>query len=178
MFKRLFTNYAVITRVNRQEKPYQLTVVLTDVGSVSVRLYDNLTFTDTEDNEDTDLIIKKKYKARYFFNRRNQGTEESFDSYLVEIRNVAKSCNFCDYLSDSLVTDRIVMGVCDAGTRKHLLHQQPLTLQAAMDSMCGRTDEEFIMALVRQIRQMPNFRRNVYERQIPEISNRQWRNRE
>ena len=42
-------------------------------------------------------------------------------SLTLEIRNLAKSCNFCDCLSDSLIRDRIVMGVYDAGTRKHLL---------------------------------------------------------
>ena len=70
---------------------------------------------------------------------RNQGTEESFDSYLAEIRNLAKSCIFCDCMSDSLIRDRIVMGVYDAGTRKHLLQKRQLTLQAAME-IC-RSDE-------------------------------------
>ena len=126
MFKRLFNNYAVITRLNRQEKPYQLAVLLNVMGPTGVRLYDNLTFTEQEDKEDTTLIIRKIYAAiqgeinetyeRYVFNRRNEGTEESFDSYLAEIRNLAKSCNFCDCMSDSLIRDRIVMGVYDAGT--------------------------------------------------------------
>ena len=126
MFKRLFNNYAVITRLNRQEKLYQLAVLLNVMGPTGVRLYDNLTFTEQEDKEDTTLIIRKIYAAiqgeinetyeRYVFNRRNEGTEESFDSYLAEIRNLAKSCNFCDCMSDSLIRDRIVMGVYDAGT--------------------------------------------------------------
>ena len=113
------------------------------MGLTDVRLYDNLTFTEQEDKEDTTLIIRKIDAAiqgevnetyeRHVFNRRNQGTEESFDSYLAEIRNLAKSCNFCDCMSDSLIRDRIVMGVYDAGTRKHLLQKRQLTLQAAMD---------------------------------------------
>ena len=53
--------------------------------------------------------------------------------------NLAKSCNFCDCMSNSLIRDRIVMGVYDAGTRKHLLQKRQLTLQAAMD-IC-RSDE-------------------------------------
>ena len=149
MFKRLFNNYAVITRLNRQEKPNQLAVLLSVMGPTGVRLYDNLTFTEQEDKEDTTLIIRKIDAAiqgeinetyeRYVFNRRNQGTEESFDSYLAEIRNLAKSCNFCDCMSDSLIRDRIVMGVYNAGMRKHLLQKRQLTLQAAMD-IC-RSDE-------------------------------------
>ncbi|KAI0227385.1 hypothetical protein LSAT2_022161 [Lamellibrachia satsuma] len=59
MFKRLFNNYAVITRLNRQEKPYQLAVLLNVMGLTGVRLYDNLTFTEQEDKEDTTLIIRK-----------------------------------------------------------------------------------------------------------------------
>ena len=149
IFKRLFNNYAVITRLNRQEKPYQLAVLLNVMGPTGVRLYDNLTFTEQEDKEDTTLIIRKIDAAiqgeinetyeRHVFNRRNQGTEEFFDSYLAEIRNLPKSCNFCDCMSDSLIRYRIVMGVYDAGTRKHLLQKRQLTLQAAMD-IC-RSDE-------------------------------------
>ena len=70
------------------------------MGPTGVRLYDNLTFTEQEDKEDTTLIIRKIDVAiqgeinetyeQYVFNRRNQGTEESFDSYLAEIRNLAK----------------------------------------------------------------------------------------
>ena len=41
MFKRLFNNYAVITRLNRQEKPYQLAVLLNVMGPTGLRLYDN-----------------------------------------------------------------------------------------------------------------------------------------
>ena len=59
MFKRLFNNYALITRLNQQEKPYQLAVLLNVMGPKGVRLYDNLTFTDNEDKEDTELLITK-----------------------------------------------------------------------------------------------------------------------
>ena len=103
MFKRLFNDYAVVTRLNQQEKPYQLAGLLNVMGPTGVRLYDSPTFTDNEDKADTDVIITKidaviQYELneayeRYFFNKRNQGTTESFDSYLAEIRNLAKSCN-------------------------------------------------------------------------------------
>ena len=73
------------------------------------------------------------------FQQKEPGSTESFDSYLAEIRNMAKLCNFCDCLSDSLIKDRIVMGVYDAGTRKHLLQKRQLALQAATD-IC-RSDE-------------------------------------
>ena len=64
MFKRLFNNYAVITRLNRQEKPYQLAVLLNVMGPTGVRLYDNLTFTEQDDKENTTLIIRRSTRQK------------------------------------------------------------------------------------------------------------------
>lgn len=48
---------------------------------------------------------------RFKFHQRQQAVGETFDSYLTELRNMRKTCNFCACLSDSLLRDRIVLGV-------------------------------------------------------------------
>ena len=58
---------------------------------------------------------------RYMFNLRKQQSSESIDDYVTDLRNLAKSCKFCDCLGESLLRDRIVMGVRDLETRKKLL---------------------------------------------------------
>ena len=58
---------------------------------------------------------------RYVFNRRNQGTAEPIEDYVAALRTLSKSCNFCDCMRDSLVRDRIVLGITDDATRKRLL---------------------------------------------------------
>ena len=54
--------------------------------------------------------VNKIYE-RSCFNMRDKLPTESVDSVVAELRNLAKTCNFCGYLRDSLIHDRIVLGI-------------------------------------------------------------------
>ena len=69
---------------------------------------------------------------RHKFNSRYQQTGESFQTYLSDLRNKAKSCQFND-LHDDLLRDRLVSGISDDSLRKLLLREPKLTLQKAID---------------------------------------------
>ena len=66
------------------------------------------------------------------FNSRDQNNE-SIDMYINDLRNLARNCNFCECLHDSLLRDRLVMGIRDKSTRKKLLQITNLTLQQTVD---------------------------------------------
>lgn len=70
---------------------------------------------------------------RYIFNSWEQKEGEPIDWYMVELRTLAQSCNFCIRLQDSLIRDRIVLGIRDGETHKGLLHQNKLTLTKCID---------------------------------------------
>ena len=65
---------------------------------------------------------------RYIFNSREQKEGEPIDRYVAELRTLAQSCNFCTSHQDSLIRDRIVLGIRDGETRKRLWRQNKLTL--------------------------------------------------
>ena len=44
-----------------------------------------------------------------------------------------KTCNFCDYLRDSLIRDRIVLGIKNELTTKKLLRMRDLNLNRCID---------------------------------------------
>ena len=46
---------------------------------------------------------------RYCFNVRAQQPDEPFDSFVSDLRGLAKSCSFCNCLKDSLIRDSIVV---------------------------------------------------------------------
>ena len=54
--------------------------------------------------------INETYE-RYIFNSRNHKPDESIDAYVTALRDLAKTCNFCDLFNDSLLRDRIVLGI-------------------------------------------------------------------
>ena len=58
--------------------------------------------------------VPKTYE-RYIFNLRNQHSDESIDEYVTELKHLSKSCN---YLCDSLLRDKLIMGIVDKETRK------------------------------------------------------------
>ena len=55
----------------------------------------------------------KEFFQRFKFNRHNQESEESIEQYVAVLRNMAKSCGFCDCMYDKLLMDRLILGVRD-----------------------------------------------------------------
>ena len=62
--------------------------------------------------------IKIQLIERYMFNLRKQQSGESIDDYVTDLYNLANSCKLCDCLGESLLRDRITMGVRDLESRK------------------------------------------------------------
>lgn len=48
---------------------------------------------------------------------------EPIDAHVRVLRTLAKTCNFCTCLQDSLIRDRIFLAVLEGDTRKRLLRQ-------------------------------------------------------
>ena len=78
---------------------------------------------------------------RFIFNRRNQEQNESVDQYVTALRKLAQTCNFCSCLHDSLIRDRLVLGIRDESIRKKLLQEKKLNLSHAIDK--GRRGRDY-----------------------------------
>ena len=66
------------------------------------------------------------------FNQRVQQPGESIEDYVADLRKLAGTCQFAE-LEDSLIRDRIVVGIRDDTTRRRLLQQKQLALADAVD---------------------------------------------
>ena len=75
---------------------------------------------------------------RYVFNQRVQQPGESIDDFVADLRKLANNCQF-EQLEDSLIRDRIIVGIRDEPTRRRLLQQKKLTLADAVDA-CKATE--------------------------------------
>ena len=74
-----------------------------------MRIFNGLKFSDGEDRNNMADVIKKfdqhflgqtqEFFERFQFNRRNQESGESIDEYVSVLRNMAKTCGFCDWWS-------------------------------------------------------------------------------
>jgi len=149
MFKQMYKTYVVLTELDKKPKAYQQAVFLNLVGPVGVKIFNTLVFEHGEDKESVKTIQEKfdtyilgetnETYERYKFNTRTQQKEENIDQYVAALRTLAKTCNFGEALLDSLIRDRIVIGIKDDATRKLLLQERNLTLKTAID-LCRATE--------------------------------------
>ena len=58
---------------------------------------------------------------------------ETFELYISTLRQLVKSCNYCNTCLDSLIQDGIVLGIRDTNTQPALLKERNLTLEQAID---------------------------------------------
>lgn len=125
-------NYCIVTHMDKQSDDYKVALFLYCIGPEAVNTYNSFDLTQGNKRNLTAIIeefekyaigdVKESYE-RFIFNSRNQLEGETVDEYVTQLRNLAKSCNFCTCLHDSLIRDRIVLGIRDAHKRKRLLQQ-------------------------------------------------------
>ena len=60
-----------------------------------------------------------------------KGSLESINAYVTELRNLGAKCEFTD-LRDSLIRDRVVLGIRDHAMRERLLRVEDLSLEKAI----------------------------------------------
>lgn len=146
-FQRAWNNYEIAARLKDPEHPdvnksLRTATLLTCIGSDALDVYDGLDFASEEQKTDIDVVLQKlqsycigetnEIYERYKFNKRDQELNESVDAYVTALRTLAKTCNF-GILEDSLIRDRIVIGVKDNPARKKLLQVSKLTLKDCID---------------------------------------------
>ena len=133
--------YVAAAHPNANKKT-QSYIFLNLAGRQAIERARTFNYADGEDKEDPD-ILKRKFKElcepkknmtllRHIFNSRTQRPNESFQNFLVDLRNKADSCDFGDK-KDEFVRDRIVVGISSEQTRKALIREADLTLDKATE---------------------------------------------
>ena len=82
----------------------------------------------------TEFCVPRKnvIYERYVFHTRVQGEGETIDSFTTDLRLKSQSCEFGS-LQDSLIHDRVVVGIRDSKIKERLLRDSELTLERAID---------------------------------------------
>ena len=139
LFRQKWTNYAVITNLSTQDRAYQVALLLHTLGDDALRIYNGFHFETDEEKRTMDEVLAKfeefavgevnETYERYLFNKRCQHEGESFESFLTAIGSLIKTCNYCDTCIDSILRDRIVIGIRDSDIQTQLLKERKLTLE-------------------------------------------------
>lgn len=141
-FKHKGSNYELAVGTARKEDPIRVAAFLTVIGDEALEVYNAFTWYSDEDKVKMDKVMerfeqycephKNTIYERYLLFSRGQESGEPIDKYATVLRNMADSCEFQD-LKDSLIRDRIVLGIVDNNVRERLLQVPDLTLNKALE---------------------------------------------
>ena len=113
------------------------------IGDEALKVIKAFSYTEGEDSNNWRVVMAKMEKhcigevneiyERYCFNKRDKLSTESVDCFVADLKTLAKTCNFCECLRDSLIRDRIVLGIKYEQTTKKLMRIRDLTLNRCID---------------------------------------------
>ena len=70
---------------------------------------------------------------RFPFNKHEQSKGGSFKTFHAVVRSLSKTCNYCDKCVNSILRDRVVLGIRDLETQPALLKEHCLTLNSCIN---------------------------------------------
>ena len=122
LFKSQWRNYSILTRLEEESEEYQVALLLYTIGDSCAKIFETSSVTQRTVNsvfevleahcvDDTNIVFQ-----RFKFNSRNQNSDEDFDTYVANLRQLAAKCNFKD-LHDELIRDRVILGLQCEDTR-------------------------------------------------------------
>ena len=142
-FKRAWDNYEIATNLVKESKEYRCAVLLTCIGEDANEILEGFKFEDDESDRDIDKVLEKFHQycvgstheafESFKFNSRVQENAESIDTFVSELRRLAKGCNYGDQ-EDRMIRDRILVGCKSDQVREKLLEDSSLNLKKAVDT--------------------------------------------
>ena len=137
-----FVRLEMFLTANAVEEENKVRHVLSGIGATAYSVLQNL-LAPTSPKDSSLTTIKQKliqhYKPkppvigqRFIFHQRTQKPGEPINQFLMELRRLARTCEFGQFLEEAL-RDRLVCGLNNSSIQKKLLSEKDLTLQRAVD---------------------------------------------
>ena len=146
LWRQEWTNYSRITKLEQHPADIQVSLFLHCAGREVLKIFNTFEYADNEDRNDLATIISKldtfligelnETFERFTFNKRDQLPGETMETYISSLKSLAKQCNFCDKCRDSLIRDRIILGIRFEGheeAKQDLLKERNLSLKKCVD---------------------------------------------
>ena len=144
-WKSQWSAYFNLSGLNNQPAAKQVQALTLCFSRETVTIVDNLGLTDTQRaSVDQTITAIEAYVQgqinetveRRNFRRRVQQEGETFDDFLVSLRELAKTCNFCSQeCTHKNLCDQIIAGLIDGDAVEDLLKEKKLSLETTI-SMC------------------------------------------
>ena len=139
-FKQEFELYMLAAGHDGKPSKQKIALLLHVARKQAIAVYNTFAFSEEEEGEYESVIGKfdsycnpKKNETyeRYVFNSRKQLEGDAIEQFVTDLKLKAQTCQF-DNLRDSMIRDRIVLGVRSERVRERLLREDDLDLGKAI----------------------------------------------
>ena len=137
-WKSRWQDYALLSKLSTKEPDIQMAVFRSCLDDETLKIMRQLTVAEGDEKDPDKYIEKLEEHANGLLNvtieRRNlnlriQQEGETFDDFLISLKELLKTCNYCENCADFVIIDRIVIGLRDGDTIEKLLGKDKLTLK-------------------------------------------------
>ena len=140
--------YSSLSGLKDQEAAKQVQALTLCFSRATLTVVDNLGLTAKQRGDATCIVeaiqqyvegqINESVERRTF-RQRTQQQGETFDDFLVALRELAKTCQFCsDKCTQKNIRDQIIEGLIDGNTVEVLLREKDLTLETTITKCRGQ----------------------------------------
>ena len=159
IFRQRWQNYEVVTDISAIELPKKKAMFLHCLEDDALEAYNTFqlgteaTIEEILARFDKFIIgeVNETYE-RFNFNKRVQESGEKFEIFYTELQRLLSTCNYCESCKESILKDRIVMGINDSNLQKDLLKIRNLSLQMTIDT-CRANENARSQNAVMQMRE-------------------------
>ena len=147
VFKLAWESYSLARGVTDKDEDVQVATLLTVIGEDARSVYQTFQFDNAGDEKKIAPVLKKfedycqprKHVpfARYLFHQRHQQVGESYEKYKMELRMLARTCDFENITPEEILHDRLVFGIRDGRVKERLLREKDLTLKKTRRNVPG-----------------------------------------
>lgn len=135
LFRQQLEIYLVATGKNQLEDKVKVAILLNVIGEEGLEIFNNFKLNEEQKNN-FEVVINEfeKYLTPVISEVYERYVCEgvSIDHYFQELKKLAKSCNFGEQV-ESMIRDRIVLGVRDKDLQEKLLGTKKLTISRAVE---------------------------------------------
>ena len=142
-WREMWNDYVLVNDINEVDPAKKVAILRLNMVPETVEVVNNLGLS-VADKKDGDKILDALEKhvigqvnetmENRNFRKRHQEKNEAFDDFLVSLRQLATTCQFCnDGCRDRAIRDQIVEGHNDQDVVKELLQVQKLTLDKTVE---------------------------------------------
>ena len=136
--------YVLLSNLSVKPREFQVALLENCLSDDVLRTNEGFNFSTPESQRTTlEIIDKFEHYAvgevnetfeRYVFHKRVQSEGETFEQFESDLRVLIKTCSFCENCVESVVRDRIVLGIRNPDIRQELLKKRKLTLAECVDT--------------------------------------------